>query len=167
MRLPDFYYTQQSLDGQVSPEANSTTPEFYQGDSIELDVYLNIDNQPVLENDWNIKAIVKKNVYANNIIWQGEYRNGIEKNDTAGYYKITIPSVVTSTSLAGTYWMDVVVTEKNGKGTTDRSFVVVHQPFMLNYTVASPHPTSSSPYSGLRRGNVEPTMPFPEDITRM
>lgn len=140
MRLPDLYYTRQIYDGYPEPPGVPAPIQYYTGEDIEFDVLLHYNGKPVLTEDWDITAIVKSNVYQHCTRWVGELNNGIYLNNTTGYYKFLIPSQETANWLPGTYWMDVVIREKLGRGTgpKDLDVYLMRQPFGVDYSVASP-----------------------------
>lgn len=162
MRLSDVYYTTQNLDGVPEPEGHASAPEFYQGEDIILDVYFNIEQKPVTVDEWELTAVVKKNKYAINVLFEAQMNNGIYKNSVPGYYKIIIPAEDTARFLAGTYWLVISGKEKNGDGIKDREFVLSNSPFIIKDSAASPYPAQT-----LNRAGTERTYPPAIDISRI
>lgn len=161
MRLDDTYYTNQPMDGFPEPPAKSTPINFYQGEDIILDVYLNYNAKPITLDKWEILGIVKKNQYAQQAIWTAEINNGLYQLEPSGYYRFLIPSESTATFLAGTYWLTVTIHELSGKGPKDLDLVIVNQPFSINYSAGSPNPGSV-----LDRASTETTYPPPSDPSK-
>src|SRR5437868_6422204 len=102
MRLTDVYYTDQTLDGNPEPPAKELAPEFYQGEDAIFDIFLNFAGNPVLTEDWDITAIIKKNQYALNTLFEATIDEGLYKLDVPGFYRILLPADATATFLAGT-----------------------------------------------------------------
>lgn len=167
MRLSDTYYTTNELDGTptppLGPGVKEEAPQFYQGDTILLDVLLYFNNQPVLEEEWTITAVLKTSAFADCVTWEGELYNGIYKNDAPGYYRIIIPNDSTAELIAGTYWLDIIITEKTGQQQTykDVKLILRRQPIMIDYSAGSPNPGRV-----LDRNELEKTYPPPVDIRR-
>lgn len=161
MRLSDVYYTTNNLDGWPEPTGGkSEALNCYQGESIELDVYLNKDAVPIDSDKWEVRGVVKSNVYATCKDFELELNNGIYKNDKIGYYKLFIPPSVTSEMHPGTYWLSVKIKEKSGNSIHDRELVVMKQPFSISLSTTSPNPK-------LDRVELERTVPPPFDASKM
>ncbi len=159
MRLPDIYFTRNPLEGHPHVEGQGEPVAFKQGEDIIFDQYLTFEGQPVLVQDWDIEVVVKKSVFANTRLWVGTLNNGLYLKNNTGFYQIIIPSEATSLFLAGTYWMDIFIHEKIGRGEIkDRDVVVATYPFSIEYSAASPNPKD------LDRGHTEQTQPQSWDI---
>jgi hypothetical protein len=144
-RIPDSYYTKKILDGTTqynSPKQES--PKFFQGADIELSFYLNVEGQPVTLSKYDVYAVVKKSIYANTVLWQGDTFVNVglrEEQKDSGFFSILIPRSVNANWLPGTFYMDVVVEEK--AGTVDRAekqLVVMQTDFQLLLSTTSPNP---------------------------
>lgn len=155
-RLSDVYYTTQNLDGVPEPPAKPLPINFYQGETVRLDVYLNYNGLPVTLDKWDVQGFVKKNQYAQNLIWEAGPNNGMEQLEKPGFYRFEIAAEDSSLFLAGTYWLVVQITEKLGEGAHAATFQIVNQPFSINYSAASPHPGDA-----LYRAGTERTYPPP------
>lgn len=160
-RISDIYYTTQNLDGIPEPPGKSVPIDFYQGDSIILDVFLNYEGEPVNISKWNIKGTVKKNQYAQKVLWVATLNDGCYKLEKAGFFRFLIPASDTAKFLAGTYWLAVSIAEKLGSDQKDLEFILVNQPFSINYSVGSPNTGDK-----LDRSTTERTYPPSIDISK-
>lgn len=140
MRLSDVFYTTKNLDGTPEPPGKPTPIDFYQGEDIVFEVFLNFQDKAISTNEWDVNAYVKTNKHAEELIWSGELNNGLYKGVKEGMFKIVIPSETTTTMLAGTYWLALTIHEKSGKGPKDLDYVILNQPFSVNYSAASKNP---------------------------
>jgi hypothetical protein len=165
MRLPDTFYSKVPLDGYYEPPGQQAPVQFYKGENIVFDIYLNYENKPVTNEDWDIEAIVKSSVYANDVIWNGKTLTGIfeHPDHVKGYYHIIIEADKTCNWLIGTYWMDIIIHQKsnNTVDIKDKHAIIVRQPFSFDYSAAS---------TGIviTKNNIqERTVPYPTDITKI
>lgn len=155
-----------SLPG-IPFERGTPNPDlFYQGEDIVYDVYL-FNGEPVISDDYDIYAILKTGPRAYRISWQGSLDLGIYPTpNQSGYYELWIPSNITSSLLAGTYFLDIMVQEKMGAGKArfDRKYVLLQTSFNLEYSNFSPSPETlaSNPDSSKRAG-VEQVWPNQPD----
>ena len=140
MRLDDVYYSTQPIEGTPEPTPPSVPIDFYQGEDIVFEIFLNYHDCPVVPEQWVITAKIKKNKYAQTVLWTGTLNSGVYKTDIPGFYKIIFPSEATSLFVAGTYWLSISVKESKSKDYKDLQFVIVEQPFSINYSVSSPYP---------------------------
>lgn len=164
MRLDDIYFKRAQLDGVPTPPGQPDPVQYYQGEDIIFEVFLNYNDVPVIVDDWDIRGIVKKNAFATDVAWTGTIEGGIFVQTKPGFYKIIIPSDVTAIFYAGTYWLDVVISQKVGKGEErDITAIIMHQPFSIDYSVGSPNPPKDLK-------NISPcqeaTTPPPINITK-
>ena len=155
MRLPDIYYTSQPLDGSPAVAGIPEPPTFYQGDDIVFEVFLNIDGNPVLDSEYTISVVVKQTIYDIVPIWEGTINDGVYKKDVPGYYKLIIPSCITSVQFAGTYWLAVQASQKIGESNDIRDLTrtIMQKPFYLAYAATSPNANT------LSRWMLEQTVP--------
>jgi len=164
IRLPDTYYTTQILDGTSTPPPTQLPLiEHYVGEDITLEAYLTHDGKPVLITDWTLTAVLNTNQFANKHSWDGVINNGIYSDDTAGHYKIIIPSEVTTALTPGTYWLNIVATEKLGSdhhAIKDQTLILGRYPISLSYSGALPQTFSSG-----ERQQLEQTAPLASDPT--
>jgi hypothetical protein len=176
IRLPDTYYTQQMLDGNPPQNGpNQLAPIFSQGEDIVFSTFLNVDGLPLDPTKWEIEFMVKKNVYASNILFKGELGESIiPLNNTPGFFQLWIPARATADFLPGLYYLSVSITEKTGtgKGIKDRHIFLMNTVFNIELSAASPHPKlrpvniveiSFDNQTGITTStttNVEPTVPF-------
>lgn len=136
MRLPNIYYTNQYFYGVTEPMGKPAPIEKYVGESLQFDIYLNHNEQPVLANDWDIIANVKSTTATPDPSWVGTIGNGIYENNKTGYYKIVIPSEKTKDWLAGTYWLEILIKEKIAKfnNIADNYTVLLRLPVTMDYS---------------------------------
>ena len=153
-------------------ETSNPNPDtFYQGEDIVYDLYLYHNGAPVSADDYDIKVYVKTSPRAYTINWEGSVDNGVYSlPPQSGYYELWIPSTVTSTLFAGTYYIQVQIQERvgSGKGRYDRKYVLLNTYFNIEYSNFSPAPESSA-YNpdSLKRKDVEPVWPNgPDTIGR-
>lgn len=141
---------------------------FYQGEDATYDLFLYDSGAPISAEDYDITAIVKTSPRAGSVVWQGKIDLGIFTNNDnlPGYYELWIPATVTSLMLAGTYYMDIMVSEKMGKtgGRYDRKKVLLQTVFNIEYSNFSPAPESvDSSNDAPSRSTVEETWPNKPD----
>lgn len=151
MRLDDTYYTNNKLDGipvpPLGPETKLEAPQFYQGETIVLDMYFEYDGKPVTVEDWTLTAVLRSNRYSNCNVWSGSLNAGIYKKDQLGFYRVIITHEETSLLAAGTYWLGVTVTERNVSQGTYKNVIsfIKQQPIAIDYGVGSPNPGRDRP----------------------
>lgn len=179
-RLPDFYYTTKDLDAQpTKPWIKSPPPSFSQGEDVIFAILLYFEGQPLDPEKYVIDVIIKKNPYAQNILWHGLIGAGItaKYQNVPGYYQIWMPAAVSSYFLPGCYYMDIRIVEKVGEGplAKDRTIRLYNTLFDLNLSAMSPNPklrpimkveTSYDPATGettYTLTTVEPTVPYATD----
>lgn len=138
-RLKDVYYTTQNLDGTPEVPAKAVPLDFYQGEDIILDIYLNYGDEAITTDNWEIKGVVKKTKYATNTLWSATLDNGLYKKDVQGYYRFLISAEATALFVPGTYWLTITVAAINGNDIKDLTLVLVNQPFSINASAASPY----------------------------
>ena len=135
---------------------------FYQGEDIVYDMILVHNYEPVSTEEYDVFASIKTSPRAKAAIWQGSLDNGVYPvPNTAGHYELWVPSSVTDTLLAGTYYLDVLIQERigEGKGKFDRKFVVLQHMFNLEYSNFSGAPENANASSSRERINLERTWP--------
>lgn len=157
-RLKDVYYTTQELDGTPEVPGHAVPIDFFQGDDIILDVSLNFGDERITTDNWEIKGFVKKNRYANDLLWNAEVDNGLYKKEVPGFYRFLIPSEATSRFVPGTYWLTVTVKSMKDNEVKDITLTILDQPFSINASAASPYSRSQ-----LDSKHTELTMPPPFD----
>lgn len=140
MRLADVYYTTKKLDTYPEPLGKPAPISVYQGDDIVFEIYLNYEGEPVGLDKWIVSAYIKTTAYATTLLWEASigniaehYNNQIVKLPAEGMYQFNIPATFTAGLIAGTYWLDVSITELSGEGNRDIRRTIVRQPFSLEY----------------------------------
>lgn len=153
-------------------ERGTPNPDvFYQGEDIVYDLFLFHEGEHVSADDYDINVSVKTSPRAHTAVWEGKLDFGVYKLASKdGYYEVWIPSNVTAMLLGGSYYVDVMITERVGKGggRYDRKYVLLQTVFNLEYSNFSPAPESlkSSP-NAPSRSTVEETWPnMPDTIGR-
>lgn len=182
IRLPDSNYTDKLLDGtQEQTGFKQLTPAFSQGTDVDLRFTLQYNGKPISITDWDLKAIVKKNVYAVNILWLAPLGTGLyNQEDNLGVFRLIMPAEISSLFLPGTYFLEVRGKQKVGKldSHKDLTVTLMTAAFSIELSPGSPNPTlhatsnrevSFNPETGYTLTtytNVEPTMPAPVDTTK-
>ncbi len=179
--LPNSYYTTQMLEG--NPEQTGIkqpAPQFYQGEDIQLQFYLNYNGAPVISDKYVVDIIVKKSTAAQNVLWKATLGNGLYEltPKVPGYYYISMPAAISSLFLPGTYYITARLKEVVGqnKGPSDLTIFMLNMPFNIELSSASPNPklapTSSSETTfDIEDGytttitHTEYTLPLPSSIT--
>lgn len=140
---------------------------FYQGEDIIYDAVLVHNGSSVSADDYDIIVSVKKTPRDSAPSWEGVLNNGVyANNETPGSFEIWIPSAATGTFLAGTYYLQILLKEKigKGKGRFDRQYVVLQTYFSVEYGNFSPAPESRKTGPGQAlRNNLEATWPNTPD----
>lgn len=141
-------------EGEPNPDI------FYQGEDIVYELYLEQDERPILHTDYEISAIIKTSPRASTVVWEGKVDSGITPNPgLSGFYELWFPSVATEKLLAGSYFIDILITERigSGNGKYDRKFVLARTSFNIDYSNHSPAPESRKVNAAtvLRGGNEE------------
>ena len=165
MRLPNVYKSFTSFEGLPEPEQQSAPLiQFFNGEDVVLEGYCEIDGEPIQSIDWDISAVVKSGTFASNTIWDGNTADyGVYTvSSRPGYYKVFIPAIIFEEKASGTFWMDLIATEKVGKGEglKDRTAIVARVPFGYDTTASSPRVTHP-------RTDSERTYPPPVNITKL
>lgn len=164
MRIPDVYKGLNALEG-YPPEPQTSAPliQFFNGEDLEFEGYLNYDEKAVTSEDWLIYAVVKSSTFGKNIIWEGKVSDGIYTEAARpGYYKIIIPSSHMSDFASGTFWLDIVIKEQLGRTNNlrDRTILLSRIPFSYDSTASSVRITDT-------RNTSERTYPLPTNITKL
>jgi hypothetical protein len=141
------------LDGLpgIPFERSAPNPDvFYQGEDVVYDVYLLHDGAPVSSSVYDISVVVKTSPRAQSPVWEGVLDAGLyDVAERPGFYELWIPSVTTETFIAGTYHLQLQITEKLGAGRFPRRFVLLSTYFNIDYSNFSPSPESRD-NTGLR-----------------
>lgn len=172
MRFPDTYYSTAVMIGTPKEQGvKQRSPIFYQGTDIFLSFYLNYNGQPVSFEKHDLIVIVKKEVEASGILWQGVPGDGLFSTNIAGYFYILIPADITEHWVPGTYFFDVKLTEKIGQNqeySRNLTSVIMQNSFELLLSTTSPNPKLRSegkelrviPFQGLSYVPRELTIPY-------
>jgi hypothetical protein len=130
--FPGFPFEQ----GPANPD------NFCQGADIVLDSFLYFLGYPVDKDNYTLKAVLKPSVRDISPVWLGELGYGIYPQDRQGFYTVWIPSSVTSSLTAGTYYMGIVLKEDiaAGRGPTDRTEQLLNYVFNVEYCAMSAFP---------------------------
>jgi hypothetical protein len=117
-------------------------PNFCQGEDIIFDTFLFYAGTEVTTEKFNISASIKRAFRAVNFIWTGSIGSGVYKEDREGYYTIWIPSAKTEDIYAGSYILNIFLTEAvgDGEGPHDRKISLVDVMFNVEYCGGSKNP---------------------------
>lgn len=144
-RLTDTYYTKQVLDGTppIVLGVRQEAPLFKQGEDIKLFFYLNYNGSYVDLEKHELQLMLKKLPRAQNVLWSAKLNAGLFKVEgIPGYFYMLLPSEISSYFLPGSYYIDIVLTEKVGTGEAVRDTKQVIRSFMLEIDLgaSSPNP---------------------------
>lgn len=164
MRIPDVYKGLNALEG-YPPEPQTSAPliQFFNGEDLEFEGYLEYDGKAVTSEDWLIHAVVKSSTFGKNAVWEGKVSDGIyTEASRPGYYKILIPSSDMYELASGTFWLDIVIKEQLGRTNNlrDRTILLSRIPFSYDTTASSVKITDT-------RNASEHTYPLPTNITKL
>ncbi len=163
-RLPDGYYTNQSLDGSVPQYGQPMSPVFYQGEDILLGIYLSHNNVPITKDKYNLHAIIKDNQFSREVDFKAVLDVHIFEANAPGFYNLCITSTDTRNWAAGTYFIDFVATQKTGTGAPkDIGFIAASRSFLFEYGVSSPNPETQGYPKEVYLDNISPT--YPNSVT--
>ena len=140
-------------------ESGEPNPTVYsQGEDIIFDTFLYYAGKEVSSRQFKITVIIKSDPHSVKPLWVGTLNDGLYPQDREGYYEVWIPSAVTSNMFAGSYYMDITITEPvgTGKGPKDRTIFLLSHNFSIEYTAASPNPESASAVGGLKGRDLLP-----------
>lgn len=158
------------IDGIPNIPFERTIPNpdlFFQGEDIIYDVLLLHNGEYVSSNDYDIIVAIKKTPRDSTTTWEGFLDNGIYADtQNPGSFEIWIPSAATGGFLAGTYYLQILLKEKlgKGKGRFDRQYVVLQTYFNIDYGNFSPAPESRKTGPGQQlRNTLEATWPNAPD----
>lgn len=149
IRIPDFYYTKQPLDGYYEPPGQLAPIEKFRGETIEFGIYFNVGKKPVTFQDWEITAFVKSNREACTILWTGQNSAGIYEGPNPGTFITRLSADDTRALIPGTYWLYTKATQRVGRGDDDYGELVLIQPPILfcikeTYDITDPKFTSDA-----------------------
>lgn len=140
---------------------------FFQGEDIVYDLFLFHEGEHVLAEDYDISILIKSSPRAFTVVWEGRLDYGLyPNNNRAGYYEVWIPANITENLLAGAYYVDVLLTERVGRGGSryDRKYILLQTMFNLEYSNFSPRPETMANFPGqLGRSDTEETWPNQPD----
>ena len=171
--LPDY------LPGVAPRYGLKQLPQsFAQGEDGLVNFELSFNDKPLKLEDWTLKAMVKKNVHAANILWQVDFGQHFYYDAGHGIYTMVLPSAASSLFLPGTYHLSVKGKQKTGTGGhVDRTVTLATTLFEITLDAASPNPKLSAetvtevaydPETGIykiTRTTVEGTVPKYVDIS--
>jgi hypothetical protein len=141
---------------------------FYQGEDIVYDLFLYYEGDYVKAADYDVLVSVKTSPRASSAVWTGSIDNGVYPiPNNEGYFELWIPSTITSTFLAGSYYLDVLLQEQigRGKGRYDRKYVLVRTAFNIEFSNFSTNAESVT-NTTLRQGVVGVWPNTPDTIGR-
>lgn len=180
-RIPDSYVTFPDLVGSpMQLGIRQPSPVYPQGHDIVFHFYLNYNGKPIDLADWTLTGYVKKNVYAQNVLFKSASQNGIYPAGSPGYYYFLMPGNISGLFLPGLYYMEVVGVQKIGEGEFIKDITVslMNTNFQIVLAPSSPNPKLASkvtsevlydPSTGqliITQQSVEPTYPPVVDTTK-
>jgi hypothetical protein len=161
--LPSSTLTLDGIPGVPFERANPNPDLFFQGEDVIYDLFLFHDGSPVSSEEYDVAVLVKTSPRAGRVIWEGKADLGVYPTpNQSGYYEVWIPSSVTESMMAGSYYVDVQIKEKlgSGKGRFDRKYIALQTSFNVEYSNFSPHPeTAAAVAARSNRSQVESTWP--------
>ena len=163
MRLPNINNVSLQIGNPVPAGYVVDVYEFFRGEDILFNGYVEIDDKPVDITKWNIRAIVKSNSHSENIIWEGQLNNGlIMSSNKPGQYKVLIPKETFNSYPQGTYWLGLIAKERLGQGkeSLDRTRIIANIPFSIAQGIGSQADVDT-------RISSERTVPSGVNITKL
>lgn len=155
------------IPGVPFEKSNPNPDVFYQGEDIIYDAVLIYNGKYVNTDDHEILVRVKKTPRDPSPSWEGFLDNGVyEYKETPGKFEFWIPSTVSGSFLAGSYFLQVLLKEKIGRGAGrfDRRYVILETYFNIDYGNFSPAPESRQPGEAQQlRSNLPSTWPNAPD----
>lgn len=140
---------------------------FYQGEDIIYDASLIYNGTPVTADNYDVLVSVKRTPRDQTASWEGVLDNGVyEDKEQPGRFEFWIPSAVSGTFLAGSYYLQVLLRERlgKGKGRFDRQHIILQTYFNIEYGNFSPAPESRQAGPGQQlRNNLQATWPNAPD----
>jgi hypothetical protein len=136
---------------------------FYQGEDVIYDLFLVYDGNPVTVDKYDIKIGVKTSYRAQEFSFEASLDQGVYHfPEKPGYFELWIPNSITSQLFAGSYYINVLISDKIGQGTPygDRKHILLQSMFNLEYSAFSPNPENALENSpDIKRHNLEITWP--------
>jgi len=144
---------------------------FFQGEDVIYDAIIRYNGGLVTSDNYDVLVSVKSSPRAQKATWEGFFDNGVYEDRTRpGCFEIWIPSASTANFLAGSYYLQVLLKERIGRGAGrfDRQYVVLQTYFNIDYSNFSPAPESRQPGEAQNiRNNTVSTWPnSPDTIGR-
>lgn len=142
---------------------------FCQGEDAIFSAFLFNEGEPVTSEKFKIEARVKSSLRSVDFVWCGELQNGIYPEQREGYYSIWIPSDTTNDWYAGTYVLNIFLSEAvgDGPGPHDRKISLIDTFFNIEYCGGSKNPENVKRKGNLPgRNKLNNTWPNSPDIIR-
>jgi hypothetical protein len=149
----------------VPGEANPAN--FCQGEDVIFDAFLYYQGEAVTQNDYDILVQVKSSLRSPTAFWVGEIQNGVYPEENPGYYTIWLPAEKTMTLFAGSYNLNVFLSQQVGKGSGphDRKISLIDIAFNIEYCGGSENPENVRLTGDLpHRASIKRTWPNAPDI---
>lgn len=140
---------------------------FCQGEDVIFDAFLYYQGEPVTQDKYKIVTQVKSSLRSVNTIWTGEIQNGVYPEEKPGYYTVWIPADKTTTLFAGSYNLNVFLSQSVGEGTGphDRKISLIDIVFNIEYCGGSENPENVRLSGDLpHRTSLKRTWPNSPDI---
>jgi len=131
------------IDGMPGMPLETGMPNpdvFQQGEDVVFALLLIQEGVRVQQADYDITVFLKSSAHSTTLLATYTIGSGLaEMNDTAGMYTLTIPSELTSTLLAGAYYLAVQIKEKVSVSRFERRFIALQHNFCIEYGLFSPN----------------------------
>jgi hypothetical protein len=137
-RYPSHTFTSVSLFAQTDwnlTDQPALPTVFYQGSTIQLDVMLEVNGQPLEPSTHQLDFVLKKSTNAENILFRTEITERPE-NTNPGFISVKLPKAVSDRLRPGVYYYAFQATEK----ASQRVFPPYTGTFSLELSAASPAP---------------------------
>lgn len=144
IRVPDFYYTKQPVDGYYEPPGQPYPIEKFRGETLEFGTCIFDGVKPVNFEDYNIRAYVKSNKEACPILWQGENDTGIYNGPNPGTFLIRLTADESMSLIAGTYWLYTTVQGKPTHSPYTFSLPPINFTLKETYAITDPKYTNEA-----------------------
>lgn len=145
------------------PQESAPLNQFYIGEDVFFQGFLQMDGKPVSLQDWEPSVVVTSNPYATKHVWEGVLNNGIYmSNSKPGDYEILIPAETFTVLAPGTFWLTIFLKEQMARfnRVKDRRAIAARIPFSMDMSGVAPSAIDT-------RRDSERTYPFPVNMMKV